>query len=376
MNRHLALLAVLVAVVGGLCAPYGLWRNAPARELDVVIVDNTVPDSSYREHRGLVWLLNHEKYRSAVHGEYDVARDYYGFFPQPGRRYGTRALPERIAADLIYIADTYGVYQTEWLGENPQGERSPRVYGGMAPAEWRKLERAVHEGTPLVAEFNSFASPTGRATRERMYDLLHLEWSGWIGRYFNDLSENVEVPSWAVAAYERQYREPWTFTGEGFILVDEHDTIIVLRPGRDFSGGECATVFSAEWAERLGVRSGVRYRYWFDIVMPREGARELAHFALDLTDDGKAQLAKFDVPTTFPAVVHYGAGPYWSYYFAGDFVDTGSSPRFHQVNGYDRLKAWLTPDRPEYENQAFYWQVYVPMVQSILRAAYERAQAE
>lgn len=373
MKRRRLGLIVLLVVAAVAAAPYVLWRTVAERELDVVVLDNTVPDRSYREHRGLFWLLNHGKYRSSRHGAYREDRDYYGFHPKADTQYEIRVLPDSIDADLIYLADAYGVYAKEWYGENPLGERSPRIYGGMQAAELTKVARAAARGTPLVVEFNTFASPTDRPTRERLYDLLRVKWSGWIGRYFNDLSKGVEVPTWALTAYESQYRRVWRFTGEGFVLVDEHDTIIVLLPGTDFSGGQCETVFKETSRARLGTETGLRYRYWFDVVRLGDGAQELAYFKLDLTKGGLERLGRFGVPPSFPAVVRYDSGTYWAYYFAGDFLDTESIPRYHQVYGYDRLKAWLTFDKPQLENQAFFWRVYAPMMRSILDAAYQRA---
>ncbi|NJD08997.1 MAG: hypothetical protein FIB01_00655 [Gemmatimonadetes bacterium] len=369
LKRRLAT-AALVVVILLLAAPYALWRAAPARELEVVIVDHTVPDRSFREHRGLMWVLNHEKYRSSRHGGYLDARDYFGFVPGDSGRFTVRALPDPIRADLIYLADTYGVYEKEWYGTNPRGERSPLVFGGMQPDELAKVEQAARGGTPLVVEFNAFASPTRAAVRERLYDLLHVQWSGWIGRYFNDLA-GAEVPTWAVAAYQRQYRQQWEFTGPGFVLADERDQVVVLLRGRDFSAGQCEIGFADSARAALRVEDGIRYRYWFDIVQLRPGARELAYFQLDLTKAGRARLQSFGVPANFPAVVRYDAGPYRAYYFAGDFVDTETVPRYFQLQGHDRLKAWLTYDRPQLENQAFFWRVYVPMLRTILREAYE-----
>ena len=226
-KRRLALIVLLAACVL-LAAPYVLWQVGPTRQLDVTVIDNTVPDRSYREHRGLLWLLNHEKYRSAAGTTYADARDYFGFMPGDSGRFAIRALPGQIRTDLIYIADTYGVYRKEWYGNNSLGERSPIIYGGMHPDELAKVEKAVRAGTPLVVEFNSFASPTSQAARERLSDLLHVEWSGWIGRYFNELARGGEVPVWAIAAYERQYHERWQFAGPGFVLADESDQVVVL----------------------------------------------------------------------------------------------------------------------------------------------------
>lgn len=373
MRGRLLVGAILLLLVVLLLSPLLAWLALPWQDLEVVVVDNTVPDRSYREHRGIVWALNHLKYRSPERGPYLADRDYYGFLPLGDSQYVTRELPDTIAADLIYVADTYGVYEKEWYGENPLGERSPIVYGGTSPAELDKIERAVLGGTPLVVEFNSFASPTGGATRERLQRLVQVEWSGWIGRFFHDLTEGVEVPVWAVRAYERQYAREWTFSGEGFVLVDERDTVIVLQPGIDFSAGQCEAIFPDSVRARFDVPDGVGYRYWFDIVRLREGARELAHFHLDLTAAGRAQLAAHGVPERFPAVVRYESGSYWAYYFAGDFADLATVPEYHRILGYAGARARFTRDVGWRENEAFFWKVYVPLLRSVFAEARARA---
>jgi hypothetical protein len=49
-------------------------------------------------------------------------------------------------------------------------------------------------------------------------------------------------------------------------------------------------------------------------------------------------------------------------------------PRLYQAYGHDRFKAWLTYDRPQLENQAFFWRVYAPMMRSILAETHARSQ--
>lgn len=42
-------------------SPFWIWFLKESKSLDVLIVDKTVPNKSYREHEGFVWLLNNEK---------------------------------------------------------------------------------------------------------------------------------------------------------------------------------------------------------------------------------------------------------------------------------------------------------------------------
>ena len=42
--------------------PRILWEVSKSKDLNVFIVDKTIPDETYREHKSLVWMLNNEKY--------------------------------------------------------------------------------------------------------------------------------------------------------------------------------------------------------------------------------------------------------------------------------------------------------------------------
>lgn len=69
-------------------------------------------------------------------------RDYYGFFPQSESSYQVReieGLEKR--PDLIYLADTYGVYEDDYLKQNPRGTRSELMYGGIGTGELDALTR-------------------------------------------------------------------------------------------------------------------------------------------------------------------------------------------------------------------------------------------
>ncbi|MCC7569694.1 MAG: hypothetical protein KO463_08815 [Candidatus Methanofastidiosa archaeon] len=365
-RRRLGLVMILLMLCL-LVSPYVAWMLQDTKTLDVVILDNTVPDMKYREHKGLMWVLNYYKYEHSQHGSYHYDEDYYGFFPLPEYTYEIRLMPDiPDTADLVYIADSYGVYTEEFYGENLEGRRSELIYGGMYAYDLDKVENAVGRGIPLVAEFNTFGSPTTGGARERLYDLLKVEWTGWIGRYFFDLTEGVEVPVWVVWNYEQQYGELWEYHGPGFVFADENDRIVVLTVPDEATSDACRIHFTEEGQDFFSINPQTRYNYWFDIITLREPARMYAEFKLSLTEAGAEELAMFGIPSVFPAVVFQDSGTYWSFYFAGDFVDIDTVPGFYKLYGYDSFKRLFTSDRGIDENNGFYWHVYVPLVRRIL----------
>jgi hypothetical protein len=363
----------VIIILLAVSTPFAVWQFSDSRELDVAVLDNTVPDTSYREHKGLFWVLNNQKYVESDGSRYGSPEDYYGFVPLEDYQYEIQELPDPIDADLVYIADSYGVYEREFYGENPEGARSELIYGGMASGELDKIEQAVGASTPLVAEFNTFGSPTTTSVKERLYDLLGVRWTGWIGRYFFDLTEGVEVPQWAVENHERQYGREWTFKGPGVLFADETDRIVVLVEGTDIAGGVCEIMFTDAGTERFGISDTVRYNYWFDII-ELDDASSLARFSLALTDLGITKLSAFDIPAEFPAVTRHEIHDTFTYYFAGDFVDIDTIPGFFRIYGYDTIKEWTSRDTGIEENEGFFWKVYVPMMKTILAEAYEHAE--
>ncbi len=108
-----------------LTSPFWIWQLKTSEDLNVLIIDKTVPDQSYREHKGLIWILNHLKLKKDG-STYDQEDDYVGFVPTDNPPvFHTRELPEDLSSyDLLYVADGYGVYEDEYMGGNQEGKRS------------------------------------------------------------------------------------------------------------------------------------------------------------------------------------------------------------------------------------------------------------
>ncbi|WP_317951213.1 hypothetical protein, partial [Rossellomorea marisflavi] len=60
--KRYGFLIFILGIVLLLTSPFWVWQVKGKKDLDLMIVDKTVPDESYREHKGLMWLLNQQKY--------------------------------------------------------------------------------------------------------------------------------------------------------------------------------------------------------------------------------------------------------------------------------------------------------------------------
>lgn len=373
-NRRRWLLAVVFAVIASvallsiLIVPFVLWQLKPFTVLDAWVVDKTVPYPNFREHKGIFWVLNHEKLTAPGKRKlYDQRKDYYGFFPEGPRTWKTLAMPVQAPQkpDLIYLADTYGVYTEDYLQARLSGEFSKKMYGGLSAEDNQSLRNHLGEGNTLIAEFNTVASPTYGFERKELGVLLHMRWRGWIGRLYEDLTRDNEVPDWVVRNYESQKKKPWDFFGRGFVIIRD-DLLIEVFPWGTEAGKEgMKVVYRDAWAKRFGITEAVSYKFWFEWSIPDNSVEIVADFEWDLTDAGKEHLRKFGLPTRFPAVMHTVNPQFNTWYFAGDFADLEFARTPFGATGIDRLKRVLVDDSFD-SNDYFYWRAYVPMFRYIL----------
>ncbi|WP_431028288.1 hypothetical protein [Lysinibacillus sp. LZ02] len=333
-------------------SPRIYWQFKTSYPLDITIIDKTVPVDDYREHLGLFWVLTNEKVTKTDGELYTITKDYFGYDPkynEPMNEYNVNR-----EVDLIYIADTYGVY-TDDLEEVVDGDRSRKIYGGMEVSEWEAILRSKGENTTLIAEYNSFATPTEEHPRSLMEETLSVDWSGWSGRYFDDLTSD-EVPQWLITNYENQYQREWPFKGAGLAFVHITDKVIVL----DQSQLEEKVLFTltAEGKEKFPTAHNTDYPYWFDILTPLNDAVVYAEYDLHLSNMALEELKQAGIPTTFPAIIHNKENH--TYYFAGDYADYTK----------DNLMKWQRSDflMNIFSNDTsnFFWTAYVPIMRVIL----------
>ncbi|MGI6071570.1 MAG: hypothetical protein ACOX75_00955 [Lachnospiraceae bacterium] len=359
---------ILVCVLLLIVSPIVIWYLEPDKECRMAIIDKVVPNETYREHNGIVFLLNHLKYRNKSGDVFDLAEDYYGFCPKEDEKsYELKPLPENYDDyDIIYIADNYGVYENDlpWIRKEREGARSRKIYGGLEDEEWLNiLNRLTEKKKSLfIAEYNAFASPTKREVRESIINYLGIDWSGWVGRYFDELdyNENKEIPQWILD----DFGESWNYSGPGFVLINDFDyQVVVLEGSKHVLDKGINISFTEEGQDFFGLKKSPNYSYWFDIITPKQGTVVLADYNWNLTESGKELLEEHGIPAEFAAVIKSEHGSSTGYYFAGDYNDVIEVPRFYQVKWLWRLYKTIEIN----SDSSFYWSAYFPMMSKILK---------
>ncbi|MEH7744640.1 hypothetical protein V7659_06230 [Neobacillus drentensis] len=361
MKKPINLIIYTVLFLIIITCPFWLWQIQPMKKLNVLIVDKTVPNPSYREHKGLVWILNNAKYYKKGKKPYSVSEDYRGFEPKKGKEYLINPLPKDLKPyDVIYLTDQYGVYKEEFYGQNPLGKHSPKIYGGLQSDEVNQIKKELiqSKGKTLIAEFNTFASPTSESSKAEISNLLNVEWAGWIGRFFSNLN-STEVPEWVKENYETQNKK-WSFTGKGFVFVSKNNYIVVIGE-KDINDKGLLFELTRSGKKHFTQSFNGKYSYWFDIIDARDNKEILADYKLPISKEAKETLKGYGIPTSFPAVIFHQNAKYSSYYFSGDFADEADVPGIYQTQGLDAWKKHVG------SNGSFYWETYVPMMKDILK---------
>lgn len=358
-------------------APVILWGLDKGETLQVAIINKTVADETYREHLGITWVLNHFQYHQSDGSRYQADEDYFGFqVNEKNESFEVKPLlTDYQDYDVIYIADTYGVYEDDlpWIEKEREGARTPLIHGGMEIEEWRSIAERLDNGKPvtLIAEFNTLASPTDPVVRDQMSDYLGIEWSGWMGRYFDelDLDKNLEIPQWVLD----EFGDDWNYRGAGFLLVnDTNHEIVVLEQEEHVHSEGIKMEFTDAGREKFNLNTSPNYHYWFDIVIPKKHAQSLATFQWELSKTGEDLLEEHNIPKEFAGIVETSDYHINSYYLAGDFNDVASTPGFYQAKGLSKIYQTVH----SFSEEAFYWSAYVPVMKAILQASLELKENE
>jgi hypothetical protein len=89
-------------------------------------------------------------------------------------------------------------------------ERSNLIYGGLTPREIRVLEQLKAQKKLIIAEFNCIGSPTAKNVRTDFEELFHIQWTGWVGRNFDNLTPtNTDIPRWLINNFKQQHKNNW-----------------------------------------------------------------------------------------------------------------------------------------------------------------------
>ncbi|MFN8579040.1 MAG: hypothetical protein U0354_19605 [Candidatus Sericytochromatia bacterium] len=167
-----------------LFSPTIFWYSLPYKEYNAFILNKTVPTLNTDKHKGIFWILNNKKYLKANKEKYNYEKDYYGYHPLKHKDFEIKSIPPKIENyDLVYIADTYGIYQNDLREEKKYPNKL--VYGGIADTEGQKLVDAFNNNNKkIIFEFNTISTIKNPSLKYKISDLLGVKTTGWSAKYF------------------------------------------------------------------------------------------------------------------------------------------------------------------------------------------------
>lgn len=401
------------------------WQWSPNLPLKVALIDYTVPFDTYAEHNGSMWSFNHLKLnlppelntRSEVSVErsaqprprkWDKQRSYVGpepFDPKRRRRLHELYPPERaqrspLAYDMIYVADTYGVYREDFTAtierdgqqitvtpdSDPKLLRelyesreldvhmdfSKVLFGGLSAEDLDTLEGHAKQGGDIFFEFNAFCDPTSEQERARAERLAGTLWTGWSGRYLPDPTDPLDAPHWLKRLYEAQYPGRKLPKIPSLLLAHRDGRVFLIESDDPVDVVPTLHVLPSAH-KRLKISNTPYYYFWFAIMRPNQPeTRVLAEIELHGPPDQLSTYELLDIPTRIPLLTEYQQGPSYRYHLSIDGSDLRQDLGSYHYAGLSLLQSLSAKNRGVSVNQRqVFWQFFLPMLRTIL---WERSQ--
>ncbi len=377
--KYLPLLILLVFIP---LLSFLVWLFYPERTLEILVVDKTVTGDQYHEHQSFFWILKYQKYIKNDGEFYDKSQDYLGYHlgdtPESGSgddlsRLSDREISEKIKnIDLLFFADTYGVFENDFSKDNPN-ERSKKIYGGLNRGDLSLLAEASKQDKTIIVEFNSMASPTSKSIRVEFENQIGVKWTGWISRYFEELDTaiNQNIPRWFIKNYLDQHENQWPMRGQGLVFVHEDGRVEALTYQLDYKNQ--IPEIRTQRLNKAGFKlpEVVPYPDWFDIVLVERDYEVISYYDIDPSASGVEKLRLMGLPRFFPATVVKNSDQGLFYYLAGDFSDLRSDLGSARFSGLPKLWQGFHLVSDYNDRKSFFWNYYFPLMSQILSKSKE-----
>lgn len=378
MKKPLLIIIIILVVIFALPAVNFIrWIFQEKKPMDIVVLNKTVPTLERLKHKSFHWILTSERFvKKGKKTSYSYKKDYFGFSPtRPLREKGSTRKEYRLAemidlpekTDVLYIADTYGVFFNDWYSGINKSRRSRKIYGGLNNNDYLFISEMKNRNKLVILEYNSFDYPTAQFESVRTQEKLGINFSGWTGKYFEKLDTVApDFPIWLTAMYRKQHKQPWTFKKAGIVLLTEKN-IIVLEEGTHLKNPLPLILTDSANCAKYGVPSSVAFNNWFDIIDPLN-SNVISRFRIETTALGDTLFEKNSLDNEFPAVIREQTTNNL-YYFAGDFATNKVWNCTSRIKSFEKLKGILYSSNPN-DPRRFYWLYYKPLINTILTDYY------
>jgi len=304
------------------------WVFQPKKELNILILDKTVPSFLRENHRSFNWILTHEKYVKPDKKRYNYTKDYFGFFPLKPQRSKQYEIKRIRLSKVIELADSFD-----------------------------------------MAYYDILAYPTDLLERTKTEELFDLKWTEWLGKYFSSLDsiKNPDLPKWIMDIYRDQYHKPWTFKHGGIVFVSFNNRVVVLEDKKDLDFG-VPYIYTTDYGQKkFGLPYKVVFPSWFEVVDPGNN-KVVSSFKIHVNNLGDSILTSNSIPNQFPAVLE-SSTEYPHFYFAGNFSNNPIYLRTAYFPGYEKFCQKIGVPFLK-KKSYFYWHFYQPLMTHILDQYY------
>lgn len=351
------------------------WYFSSTTPLKVVLFDKTVYNNKMLEHDAFNWVLTQNNIVKPDGELYDKEKDYYGFFPESKDSFSIKdiegfskleidSLAEEL--DLLVFTDTYGVYSNEWNEKKDVNERSKLIYGKTTFNEALLLESAKKKGKDIICEFNLIASPTSHRERKKIEELFDFKWSGWVGRYYDNLDTNIngDLPMWLKKNYVEQHNMQWPFTDAGIVLVHENERVEILGTEEYLLNEDITVTTSKKFQDSYNLPELTKYNFWFDITSDLGDNELISTYTINTSPKGDSVLNNCGIKKSFPAVFRSQDSSF--HYLAGDFSDHTLDNFTRYFRGVYVFNSLFVDKFDKSARNYFFWEYYRPLIESIL----------
>jgi hypothetical protein len=342
--------------------------------MNVIIIDKTSSTVDREKHKSLTWIMTNDRIvKKTNKSSYSFRKDYFGFvLKRPLREKKWDKVDLRLAnvfkfadsCDVLYVADTYGVYFNDWYTGINKSRRSRKLYGGTNSVDFLYIKEMCDRNKLVILEYNTFDYPTPDLEKWKITSqLLGIKFDGWTGKYFSslDTTSNPDFPIWMTGMYRKEYSRPWTFTRPGVVLIRDRD-IIVLEEGTHLKSALPYIITDSITCAKYGVIKEVAFEGWFDIIDPMNNS-VVSKFKLETTAAGDTLLYENYLSGEFPAIITNASQR--TYYFSGDFATNKIQYWTARLEGIEKLKGVVYTEKPD-DPRRFFWLFYRPLLDGIL----------
>lgn len=222
MKKPLLVVIIILVVILALPAfKFFQWSFKTKKPMNIIIIDKTSSTIDREKHKSLTWALtNNRIVKKTNKSSYSYKKDYFGFMPKrPLREKKWDRVDLRLAnvfkfadsCDVLYVADTYGVYFNDWYTGINKSRRSRKLYGGTNSVDFLYIKEMHDRNKLVILEYNTFDYPTPDLEKWKITSqLLGIKYNGWTGKYFAslDTTSDRDFPVWMTGMYRKEYGKP------------------------------------------------------------------------------------------------------------------------------------------------------------------------